>query len=118
MIDQQYPQVPPDIRAAWADSVNGLVQRVVQGGPGAAAAYANQERDATFSYPIPESGIPIPEEIFRQGRVVMYPPSLMMVGNPSGVLIVWIIAAAALAAVAKLITGVTCRRHLPAEVSP
>lgn len=104
MIDTRYPQVPPEIRDAWSESVAGLVRLAVRDGSDAATAYANQDRDmTTFSYPIPESGFPIPEETFRQGRVVIYPPSLKITGNLVGFLVAWLLATVVLAAVAKWI---------------
>lgn len=117
MIDARFPQVPPEIRDAWAQSVTGLVQRAVHDGPDAARAYSNQDRDATtFSYPIPESGIPIPEEVFRQGRVVIYPPSQRIAaGNYNVSLAVWVLTTALLAAAVKLIANAIRRRHPEAD---
>ncbi|MCC5821783.1 MAG: hypothetical protein LAT64_00680 [Phycisphaerales bacterium] len=119
MIDDRYPSVPPGIRAEWAASIDGLVQLALRDGPNAALAVPNQERDSTtFPYPIPDSGTPIPEEIFRQGHVVIYPPSLQILGNPIGFLIVWLLAAVILVAVAKRIADATRRRPLAFEARP
>ena len=119
MIDDRFPSVPPDIRAEWAASIDGLVRLALRDGPNAALAVPNEERDATtFPYPIPDTGVPIPEEIFRQGRVVVYPPSLKILGNPIGFLVAWALAVVVLSAVAKVIADAIRRRSRVIETQP
>jgi len=117
MLDSQYPAMPSDIRTAWAASIDGMVQAALLDGPGAALAAVNQDRDGTtFSYPIPESGLPIPEDIFRQGRVVIYPPGLRVGGgNPIGFLILWVVVASVLAVVTKLVADAYRQRTSAAK---
>lgn len=119
MLDSHHPAIPPDIRTAWAASISGMVRAVLLDGPDAALAAVNRDRDgSTFSYPLPESGIPIPEEIFRQGHSVIYPPGLRVGGgNPFGFLIVWALTAVVLTAIAKVIADAIRRGPLKNEVS-
>lgn len=92
MIDNRFKHVPADIRAEWAASIDGLVQLALHHGPNAALSVPNQERDSTtFSYPIPASDLPISEEVFREGRVIVYPPALKVwTTKPLGFLVAWL----------------------------
>lgn len=106
LIDDRFPDVPADIRARWASSIDGLVQVAVQDGPDAAVAYSNQTRDRTFSFSMPDAGLPVPEEVFRQGRIVVYPPSLKVWTSGMSLLlflVIWVVGIVLLALATKAV---------------
>jgi hypothetical protein len=119
MIDHRFQHVPADIRAEWAASIDALVQLALQHGPDAALAVPNQERDSTtFSYPIPASDLPISEEVFREGRVIVYPPALKVwTTKPFGFLVAWLVGVVLMSFITKVAVERVRRRAAVAQAT-
>lgn len=118
-IEERFRQVPADIRADWSAAMSGLVQVMLRDGPGAALAVPNQHIDETLTDSIPESGLPIAEDVFRQGRIVIYHPLLKVTGaNPLSFLGIWLVTVVILALITKRVADAISKRRSAMEPRP
>lgn len=118
-IDERFSQVPADIRADWSAAMSGLVQVMLRDGPEAALAVPNQHFDETLTDSIPESGLPIAEDVFRQGRIVIYHPSLKVTGDyPIRFLGIWLVTVVILALITKRVADAISKRRSAMEPRP